>query len=338
MTQTSLPTAHAASFRRPDIIDEPLYVITPIFNPHRYRSRWKHYTNFEKHIIESGAILVVIEATFGARAKVITERVSYKHIILHVRVSHLSEIWLKENLINIAFAHLPEDWKYVCWVDADIQFMRPDWVGETLHQLQRFAMVQMFSQIAQLSPTNEIIGTGPSFMAGYLKAYKAAKVGKANTYTDGIITKLEWQGAPGGAWAATREAIDHLGGLIDCVILGSGDYFMSLGLLGALEIDVRIGYHNYFMEELLTWQERAVRYLKKNIGLVPGMITHAWHGKMSDRGYGDRWKILVKHNFNPRVDLKKDSSGVYQLTDEKPDLRDDIRIYFSQRNEDSIDV
>src|SRR5438067_868351 len=106
-------------FTRPDVITDTLYVITPIFNPQRYRSRWKHYKNFEKHIIDSGAHLVTIEAVFGDRANVITEKVSDKHTIISVRTKQ--EIWLKENLINIAILHLNHidpNWKYVSWIDA----------------------------------------------------------------------------------------------------------------------------------------------------------------------------------------------------------------------------
>jgi hypothetical protein len=32
-----LPKALSTSFRRPDIIDEPLYVVATSFNPQRYR-------------------------------------------------------------------------------------------------------------------------------------------------------------------------------------------------------------------------------------------------------------------------------------------------------------
>jgi hypothetical protein len=328
-------------FHRPDVITDPLYAITTVFNPQRYRTRWKHYKPFEKHILDSGAYLITIEAAYGNRAHVVTERVSERHFIIQVRTK--SQIWLKEALVNKAIqeltTHIDPNWKYACYIDADLTFGRKDWVGETIHQLQHYAMVQMFSQIAQLNPNREIIGTGASFMAGYLKAYKALKIDlKHNTYTDGIVSKLEWQGAPGGAWAVRRDAWEHLGGLIESVILGSADYFMALGLFGYLHIDERIGYHPYFMEELLTWQDNAMKHLKKNIGLVQGMVLHEWHGKMVDRGYNDRWKILVKHNFNPRTDIRRDAAGLTYLTDDKPDFKLDLDLYFSKRNEDSIDV
>src|SRR6266496_395544 len=112
------PASHPGSFHRPDGISDPLYVITPVFNSPRYRTRWKHYLNFEKHVLQSGAILFTIEASFGEREEVFVEVVSERHTIIHVRTKH--EIWIKENLINLAIQRLPADWKYVAWIDGDI--------------------------------------------------------------------------------------------------------------------------------------------------------------------------------------------------------------------------
>jgi hypothetical protein len=71
---------------------------------------------------------------------------------------------------------------------------------------------------------------------------------------------------------------------------------------------------------------------------MPGTIVHSWHGKKFDRRYQDRWKILVKHQFDPEFDLKLDSYGMYQFSGNKPGMEQDIRNYFKARNEDSIDL
>src|SRR5947209_3423183 len=54
-------------FERPDIVHEPLYVITPVFNPERYRQRWKLYQDFAHRVVQAGAVLYTVEATFGNR-------------------------------------------------------------------------------------------------------------------------------------------------------------------------------------------------------------------------------------------------------------------------------
>jgi hypothetical protein len=47
---------------------------------------------------------------------------------------------------------------------------------------------------------------------------------------------------------------------------------------------------------------------------------------------------LLKNNFDPELDLKRDWQGLYILTHKGERMRNDIREYFRQRNEDSIDV
>lgn len=324
-------------FESCDKITDPLYVITTLYNPVRFSSRWRHYKAFEKRVLDAGAHLVLIEATLGNRPAIFTEPAHDNHQVIHVKVK--DEIWLKENLINVAIQRLPKDWKYVAWVDADIAFCRPDWVQETLQQLQHHPIVQMFSQVTQLSPDHEILGGGPSFVATWLANGRQSTPAKCNeSYMEGLLTKTEWMGAPGGAWAARRDTMDVLGGLIDFVIMGSADYYMAICLMGMLEVALTAPYSCEYIRELEIWQANALRCISRNVGLVKGSIIHYWHGKMKDRGYDTRWQILVKYQFNPRIDIKKDSNGVYMLTGDKWQLRDELRAYFRHRNEDSTDM
>jgi hypothetical protein len=61
---------------------------------------------------------------------------------------------------------------------------------------------------------------------------------------------------------------------------------------------------------------------------------HYYHGAKVNRRYFDRWGILVRNNFDPLLDLKKDWQGLWQLTDRNHKLRDDLRAYFATRDED----
>ena len=143
---------------------------------------------------------------------------------------------------------------------------------------------------------------------------------------------------PGYAWAARREALEHLGGIIDWAILGSGDHHMAMALVGDVEKTFPSQMHSRYAKKMLLWQERALKYLRKDIGFVDGTIAHFWHGKKKDRGYISRWDILTKNNFDPDLDLKRDTQGLYVLTDNNYKLRDGIRAYFRNRSEDSIDL
>lgn len=333
---------HPGHFHRPDHVKEKLYVITPIFNPIRFRSRWKLYKDFENYVLSNDqAELVTIECSFGHREFAIKDELTHRHKIIHVNTK--DELWLKENLINVAATRLPSDWKYVAWVDADVTFARPDWVGETIQQLQHYDVIQMWSQFQDVTPNFEIIGGLRSFMDCYInggtdslpgvrKPLPALQYGKNDPVKQGAV----YPGAPGLAWAMTKTAWNHLGGLIDISILGACDWYMAHALIGKLETVLSKQYYPAYRELLFEWENRAERFIKHNVGVMKGMAIHHWHGPKVNRQYGSREQILIKNQFNPDTDLKKDWQGVYQLTDYNIKLRDDIRAYFRQRNEDAL--
>ena len=60
-------------FSRPDRLHDPLYVVTTVFNATRYRSRWRLYEDFAKHVAEAGAILITVEIAFGERDFAVTQ-------------------------------------------------------------------------------------------------------------------------------------------------------------------------------------------------------------------------------------------------------------------------
>jgi hypothetical protein len=304
-------------------VDAPLYVVTPIINPSRYRSRFSLYRNFERYITDTGAILYTVEAAYGDRDFEITDAANPRHIRL--RTSH--EIWHKENLINLGVSRLPTDWKYVAWIDADVQFARPDIVAETIHQLQHFSVVQMFAQATDLGPRHEPLRSFEGFVAQWRQ-----RNGTVCPRTEQYPSRH-----PGYAWACRRDAWDHLGGLIDFGIVGSADRYMACGLIGeiaqSLSADI-VRCCPVYTEWCLEWQARAETYIKRNIGFVDGLLLHYFHGAKKNRGYISRSAMLWKNRFDPAKDIKRDWQGLWQLTDRKIGLRDQLRAYFRGRDED----
>jgi len=335
-----------------DYIHEPLYVITPIFNPMRFKSRWKLYQRFAKMVHDAGGILVTVEAAFrernpalktGAQAAPLDfqprQSRAGERMHQYVKTQTTSELWLKESLINHAMGRLPHDWKYAAWVDSDVMFARPNWVGETIHQLQHYKIVQMFSEAYDLRPDYTIHKRLPSFIARWQMGDECPK-----SYYDGGAGGTLGS-APGFAWAIRRDAWDEIGGLLDVCIVGAADYHMAGGFIGKLEETIKrraAGMHPRYVEHIREFGFRCDRHIRKNVGMVSGALFHNWHGKKKNRGYADRADILVNHQFNPDTDLKRDWQGLYQFVDRGDArsiaLRDDIMRYFRARNEDSIDV
>lgn len=315
---------------------DKFYVIAVCSNPCRYENRYKLFHQFKRDIEYQGAKLLVVEQAFGDRPFEVTERDN----LMHLQFRSSQELWMKERMVNLGINYLSQidpDWEYVAWCDADIVFQRNDIVMETMQQLQHFQIVQMFAQCVDTGPNGEYIQTHNGFAyMYYLNNYEPpANPGYGNNY--GVTPKgAFWH--PGYAWAARRSFIEKVG-LIDRAILGAGDHHMSLSLIGAGRFSLPAGITTNYWNMVMQWQELAGIHGRRSVGFVPGLITHAWHGAKRDRKYIERWDILVSNAYDPYWDISTDGQGLYQLNDffdeRSMRLRDDIRLYFRQRNEDS---
>jgi hypothetical protein len=299
----------------------PLHVVTAIANPIRWESRIRLFHRFAEHMLDSGAKLTVVECAYGARPFELAE---VPHVA-HVPVRAKTLLWNKENLLNIGFARLPDDWQCAAWIDADITFRRADWVSETVHALQQYDVVQPWSDCYDLGPKDEHLQIHRSFCR-LVHEGKPILPSGAGGYTFAH---------PGYAWAASRRALTRLGGLIETAALGAGDHHMALALIGRVDESIPAGMQPGYALPLQAWQARAMRHIAGNIGYVPGTIEHGWHGSKLKRAYVDRWTVLVRNAFDPQVDLVRNTWGVLELAGEKPRLRHEIDLYFRSRCEDA---
>jgi hypothetical protein len=89
------------------------------------------------------------------------------------------------------------------------------------------------------------------------------------------------------------------------------------------------------------YRQSIFEYEKKTkllrIGYVPGVIRHYYHGSKKNRNYGNRWKVLVDHNYIPNKHFTKDENGLLVPTDDcPPQLLSEIFNYFKSRNDDEM--
>lgn len=313
-----------------DDIDK-LWIVAVVSNPQRYHARYELFHRFRRHMEQSGVNLMVVEGAFGERPHEITEHGNPRH----VQVRLTEEMWHKESLINLGVSRIPSDWKYVAWIDADVGFLREDWATETVHQLQHYDVIQMFEHAIDLGPEGEPMACYDSFMSCWQK-------GKPR-YTPSPDGDPYYE-APKGpywhsgfAWAARRDAWNAMGGLMDWPILGSADHHMAWALIGEVESTYPGSVSESYLRRLKTWQDRVSVGIRRNVGYMPGTIQHHWHGKKKDRRYRERWSVLKEHQYDPDQDIQRDWQGVYTLSHKGERMRNDLRAYFRQRNEDSID-
>jgi hypothetical protein len=296
-----------------------LHVVACISNPIRWNSRISLAKKFIQHMLDSGVKLTLVECAYGDRPFDLAGIEGVNHVGVRAK----SVVWIKENLLNIGVSRLPPDWKYVAFIDADIIFRRPNWAAETVHALQQYDVVQPWSDCYDLGPNDDHLQAHHSF-GKLVQQGEPIQFGKGNYKF----------GHPGFAWAFTRTALEWVGGLIDTAALGAADHHMAGALIGKAVNTFPGGINTSYARHIYQWQQRAQSH-GITLSYVPGTIEHGWHGPKALRKYVDRWGILVKHDFNPDTDLKRNIWGVYELAGNKPELAHDIDLYMRGRDEDS---
>jgi hypothetical protein len=345
------PDLHAAASKWSE--DQTLHVVAVYSNPFRWRTRRELANDFRRHMTQLPNIdLHMVELAYGDRPFEITNPSLYPN---DIQLRTGSELFHKENLGNLGVRTFPSDWKYGAFIDADFHFTRHDIALETIHQLQHYDWVQMFSSYVNVSGETEpghghrpIGRTSNGFAYGFVRNECRRPAGynggwgepQSGAPQSGIT--MPWIGAPGGAWAFRRSAFNAVGGLLDRCVLGSADWYMAFGLAGQMldvTVEQRLGkrvtqYTPAYLEYIKAWQRQAAEALKGNIGYVDSFALHHFHGPMVKRGYSTRDNILISNDYSPVSDVSPDWQGVLQLTASKPRLRDAIRGYFLSRSED----
>jgi len=363
-----------------DVVREPLYTYVPYFNPFRNKSRPKHTERALKHFHDSGATIVFIETCFNRRESefetlgldgtltncdIIGGKSEFRH--KHIVLRTTDEFWHKEDSINVGVQRAaPHNWQQMCWLDADIMFLRPNWVGECIQKLQHYSFIQMFSDGRDAGPNYELLShnygyMGPSFVKAWQMKMDTwptpvirtdlAKVAKDISQLQKDFAKLEravlnpppyagpiWFGM---AWACTRKAYDDVGGIFDIAVWGGSDYDMAHALTEQCS-KLHLQAHPNYRKVLLEYEDRCRRYIRRNLGVMEGTVVHHWHGRKSERKYSEKRKLMGTVNFDPLRFLKRDSNGLWALHDDGSEnfihFRDQMRRISKERNEDATEI
>ena len=305
-------------------IENKLNVIIVISNPCLFARRYILAKEFIQRVEndEEYVNLYIVELAYNDQKFYITNPKNKNHLQIRTDTAPL---WHKENMINVGVKYLlPKDWKAFAWIDADIEFESPHWSLDTLKVLNGcMDVVQLFNNALDLDQNNNIMNVHTSFGNQYQK--KRAYTTRQFNY---------WH--PGFAYAITRRAYEKIGGLYEKAILGSGDSIMACSF-----INKGLNTINDLSTE--SYKNSVVEYQKKastlRLGYIPGVIRHYFHGSKVNRKYNDRWKILLKYNYDPQIHITKNKMGLLIPTDKCPKgMLDEIMEYFKERNEDEFFV
>lgn len=303
--------------------DNTLHVIGVVSNYARFHSRYRLFREwYERMLVTPHVKVYIVEVAFGDRKFECTNNLNPTHLQLRTT----SEAWVKESMINCGVKYLlPNDWKYLCWSDTDIEFNNPHWAQETIHQLQGYQLVQPFQQCVDMGPSGNVMTTFQGFAWSLQCGVRLQR-----------HSKEPYQYAHSGyVWACTRRFFEALPGrgLLDCMILGSADYNMAWASIGEVNATLHWKRPDSLIRRLKDWERCAYAQTQGHIGYVPGYIRHYFHGAKIKRGYPTRDSILSRHNFDPDKHLGYDEQGLIRIF-HNPDLEHAIRAYNRQRQED----
>lgn len=306
--------------------DNTLHVVGVIFNPLRFHSRYRLFKKWQKEMLETPHVkLYIVEVAYNHQHFEVTDACNPQHLQLKTK----QEIWLKESAINLAVRYLlPRDWSHVAWIDCDVSFQNKHWAQAALHELQHRPIIQPWSDAIDLGPHGQVL----DHWQGFCYVHRKGVPKQVNLRHPYVFAH------PGYAWCCTRFFWEQTNGLMPFCLLGSADHHMSWSLIAQSETTYPKAMSESYKARVTDWQAGALHATAgDNIGYIPGLITHHFHGKKKNRKYRERWDILISNQYDPDHDLAYDSRGLIQLVG-KPRLKHDIMKYFRQRCEDSLDI
>ncbi len=109
-----------------------MLVITPYFNPQKYKSLKNNHRIFAKRLLEQGANLITVELTFGDEPPELTDSDLGKVVFLKSK----SVMWQKEQIINYVINNHMGDEVTFAWIDCDVLFKDGSWIKRAEDKLE----------------------------------------------------------------------------------------------------------------------------------------------------------------------------------------------------------
>lgn len=214
-----------------------------------------------------------------------------------------SILWHKERLFNLLIDkfNLYDKYNYICWMDADILFA---------------------SSIKGLD-TKKI----DAFQPFKVSIRQADKTGKESFTIDSWAENPKDSSDIGLSWGIKSSILKSVGGFFDYGILGGGDTVMAYRMS---KREMKFGCEKLDEEVALYFKNDYIK--RERVAALNNTVTHLFHGKIKNRQYNERVKILKKYKYNPLEDLTVEKNGLYRLINKE--FEAEIKNYFLNRKED----
>lgn len=252
--------------------------------------------------------------------------------ILHLRASTV--FFRKENLWNIAARRLPDRYRYVLCLDADVVLQGRCWREALLAELESHRLVHPFRDAAWLDSTGRIFRRKRSAVAAFLGGLDSPESGR--TYHVGFGVAL-WR----SFWSETA-------GLYNGPLGEGASSLMAAAMNRATALDPYFGGISLeLLDHYKRWARQVSDWVDGNLSCIDGEATHFWHGHSAKRKYVWHNPIGNSHyedrqawftGFDPVQDMMSNAQGLLDWTPAalatKPGMVSGIERYFAGRDED----
>ena len=298
----------------------------PQGNPYRLIAFNKFYESI-KHLNHR-----IVECVIGDAKPELPET---KYI---TKVHTANLLWHKESLLNKIVSELPEEYKYVFWLDTDVIFTNNNWLVEGVESLQTNKILQPFEYCIHLDKDLY----QPTFNVTVEKAYvgdpktrhpKMWRSFCANHNTSSSLScdvNYDKHGHVGFAWGARREVLDEMP-LYDKALIGGADHIMAHAAAGQIGHSCITKSFTDDIEAVNDWSVLFYNIINGKIGYVKGDLYHIWHGDLGKRQY---LKRIQDFTSKAKTITERDENGLFVTTNGDDEY---VKQYFNHR-EDTTEI
>lgn len=258
------------------------------------------------------------------------------------RVQTDSLLWHKESLLNKLIRELPEEFRYVFWLDTDVLFSNPAWLVNCVERMQQGAnLVQPFEYCVhleknQLKPAFDMSAIrrgswhswmdNPKLRPEFVWRSFCANAVDFTRFADN--KNYDIHGHVGFAWGARREILDAMP-LYDRALIGGADHIIAHAAMGQIPHPCIINSFTDVIDEVNAWSNKFYELVRGKIGFATGDLYHIWHGDVAKREYLRRIK-----EFTPQTKdiCERDANGLWKEKNKKY-----VREYFQRREAVDLD-
>lgn len=303
----ALATKPVGGYRKPTIRDTA--VILCHFNPAGWKTPARLLYETCEMIVAAGVRPIVAEVVQADQMPV-TLPDGCRRLIYQSD----SVMFYKENLWNLAAAQTKQPKLF--FLDGDIVFSRRDIFDAVSLALDRFDVIQPFSQATWLSRDGGV---------------ERSRATAAQAISTGLPPNLN-HFHPGFSWCMTREFFDRVGGVYERHPLGSGDTAFAFALTPGEPPWPRTKNHVFAKTTSYQKYREDVRAANPRIGYIDGTAYHRWHGSWGNRRYEERYKFMPSLVDN-EYPMARRSDGLLEWVD--PVFGQSALEYFVGRQEDA---